>query len=260
MKQKIIKIPFANLRKNDFPEIIEAVLEIVFKHNPEALFLQVMYSKLATYKPSLALFITKLRVKDPLTSLTNERYKRAKELLMATSLQIQSLKRSNFSDEQQALATVQAKLGSILMQKRYISKYGVRQVLDRLNLLFSNDEFMTAAETVGIKKYLNELATVNKEIGSYETKKVESRVRKKMADLPALRVEIIESYLNLIKAIELAQVEHSDISYAPLVAEINGFLQPYMVEMKRMKTRKTNNQTDKTTTAALSAKTSATAI
>ena len=260
MKKKIIKIPFANLKKNYFHGLVKTMLEIVKKHDPASLFIQVMFSKLEAYESSLGLFVNKVEKKHPMTDIINERYTRAKELIYALKFQMKSFQKRNFPDEEETLNTISNLLENSLGKTIYTAKHSIKHILDQIQVLMDNDDFVTAVETMGIKKHLVEMVELNKDIETLESRKVESRVRKKMTDLPKMKGEIVECYTNLMQAIELAQVEHPEIDYKPLIIEINEFLQPYVIEIRRMKTRNQNNQIAKTKATALSDKTSAAAI
>lgn len=260
MYTKIIKLPFANLKRSNFPEVIDGVLEIVQKHDPATLLVQVMYLKLASFESSLKLFIDYQGRKLPLTEEINELYEKAKNLLYAANYAFKSLKRGSLFDDEEPLSVVYSSLDVSFNDLYNVSKQTLRKIMDDFHRYVENEDFSAAVEKMGLKKYLLEVETVRTEISALELKKVELRAEKKRADLPNLREEIINNYRNLIQAIELAQVEHSDLDYKPLVTELNEFLQPYVIEIKKAKTRNLTNQTDKTTAAASSDKTTATAV
>jgi len=117
-----------------------------------------------------------------------------------------------------------------------------------------------ALVTLGLNVYFGELKVCQQSIKQGESLRIEIiSVRIKQNTLIA-KEKIANAVSNLLDAIELAKVEHTEIDYMPLINELNVLLNSKQTMLKSRVTRSKNSIANKTTTVASSTTTSATAI
>lgn len=127
-----------------------------------------------------------------------------------------------------------------------------------LAILSTNEEMQTAIKTLGIADYVEELIMVHERLENKTDKRREDNSVFRIQGRKELKSEMLCSLSNLLKAIELGKVQHADLDYMPLIAELSELFIPYRA-LGRSRATKSMNEAIKNETVATSTKTSATA-
>lgn len=260
MTKVIVNFSFSRVRKLEFPEILDAILGIVEKHNPEALFIVGMYNLLLELKPLLDILTVRYDRYPIPREFADQRTMRDK-LLSAILSHMAAIEKAGVAStaEQAALA--------VPYLKRYLvgtttgnSTVKTGRVNKMLANLEDNAPVTTALATLGFTVYIDELKTCQQSINQNENLRRESLSSRSKATTLVAKEKISNATNNLLKAIELARLEHTDIDYMPLINELNVLLSSKQTMIKSRITRSKNSEANKTTTAASSTTTTATAI
>jgi len=260
MKKVLVNFSFSRVRKSEFPEIMNAILDIVEKHNPVALFLVGMYNLLLELKPLL----DKLTLKyDGYPNTTEFVILRARRdnLLGAILSHLSAIEKAQVTSVAQqatlAVPYLRSYLDGILIENTTVKTGRVDQLLTNLD---DYDTMNAALVALGLHVYFGELKACQQSINQGESLRREIKsVRVKQNTLLA-KERISNAVSNLLDSIELAKVEHTEIDYMPLINELNVLLSSKQTMLKSRITRGKNSVANKTTTVALSSTTSATAI
>lgn len=260
MKSKIVNFSFNRIRKSEIPEIMNAILTIVEKHNPEALFIVGMYNLLLELRPLLDILTVRYDGYPNSKELLNQRSLRDK-LLGAILSHKAAVEKARIASLVQpaslAVPFLQRYLNGILAENEPVKSGKVNQVLTNLK---DNTELTTALENLGFTVYMNELKTCQLTINVAESQRRETLSLRGNFNTTDARAKIAFATSNLLNAIELAKVEHTDIDYMPLINELHVLLNSKQTIVKSRITRCKNSAAIKTMTVASSTTTTATAI
>lgn len=258
MKKYLFSLNFSRIRKFEYPELINGVVEIVEKHNPEQLGILGMYNLLLEVLPQLD-ELTVSYGSHPLTAdLIEYRTKRSKL--------IRSLLAQTTAKNKAGVSALTAHTAVALpFLQRYFSKLSAtnsrilsEEVNKMLAELAKDDALKAAFTALNLTVTTDELKRIQQSIKQNVSLRRAELAGRAKADTTAITNNVSIALDNLLKAIELAKVEHSDLDYMPLVNELNGLIGNYQVLIKSRITRSKNLA--KKTTVALSPTTSATAV
>lgn len=260
MKKVIVNFSFSRVRKSEFPEIMNAVLAIVEKHNPTALYIVGMYNLLLELKPLLDILTVKYDGFPNSKEFVLERAMRDK-LLSAIQSHVAAIEKAGVTStaQQAALAVPYVKryLNGIAAENSTVKTGRVNQLLTNLE---ENAEIRNALTVLGLTVYIDKLRTSQLSINQGESHRREILSGRAKFNSKNAQVKIAYAISNLLNAIELARVEHTDIDYMPLINELNVLLSSKQSMIKSRITRSKNSEANKTTTVASSTTTTATAI
>ena len=258
MKKYILNFSFLKIRKQEFPAIVDGVVEIVQKYNPKTLFIEGMFNLLVELQTSLSV-LTEKSVSHPLTKVLNAQRKRRKELISAIVMQGTAVEKAAVASQANAVSLIIPIINRHLSNlSRENLKVIHQEVSNFLSEFKTNDAMIAAATTMGVKVYIDELKALETTMAVNVTSRRESKSPVRSINKLQVKTNITDGLARLLNSIELVRVEHPEVDYMPLIDELNEFLAPYQVLVKSRATR-TKNAAQKSTTAAMSATTSATA-
>lgn len=258
MKKYLFSLNFSRIRKFEYPELINGVVEIVEKHNPEQLGILGMYNLLLEVQPQLN-ELTVSYGSHPLTAeLADYRIKRLK-IIRSLLAQVTAIDKAGVSaltaHTAVALPFLQRYLTKLSAKNARIISEGVNKMLAEL----AGDDALKAAFTaLNLTVITDELKKIQQSIKQNASLRRAELAGRAKADTNNIITNVTIALDNLLIAIELAKVEHSDLDYMPLMNELNGLIGNYQVLIKSRITRSKNLA--KKTTVALSPTTSATAV
>jgi hypothetical protein len=259
MKKIVFSISFLKIRKQEFPEIINGVIGIVNKYNPEMLFIKGMFNLLLELQSKLVL-LTDKSISHPLTKVLNKQRKSRLKLVSAILMQGLAMEKAGVSSMAEAVKLI---VPVIKMYFANLSRENQKVVHQEVNnfllKLHENDALASAASTIGVTVYIDELKVITQSIDANINLRRESNSPRRIVNKALVKTEIIDSFNRLLNSIELARVEHPTLDYMPLISELNEFLVPYQSLVKSRNTL-SKNAAKKATTVALSTTTTATAI
>jgi len=260
MKKVLVICSLSRVRKSEFPEIMNAILVIVEKFDPVALFIVGMYNLLLELKPLLKMLTVKYDGYPNSKVYVAQRKKRNK-LLSSILRQLTAIE-----DAEVASTAVQAGLAVPYLRGylKGITKDNATAKAGRINHLLldleDNDSMKTALNSLGLTAYIDELKTYQQNLNQADITRREALSVHSEFNYSQAKVEITNAISNLLDSIELAKVEHKELDYMPLINELNVLLTSKQSMIKSRTTRSKNSIANKTTTAASSTTTTATAI
>lgn len=240
MKNVFVNFTFAKLWNSEIPELTEAILETVEKYNPESMKIAGMYNLLSAQKPLLDILAVKYSGYPNATDFKAQ-YKLRNNLLVALNSHINAIEKgrvaSLIQQAQVAVPYLNGYLKGISKEPDSVKSGRVNQML---NGLTGNDEVTTALSVLEITPFMDELKGYQQQINRGESQRRESlAVRPKFNNKDA-RERVITAVRNLLNAIELAKVEHTELDYMPLINELNVVLTTRQTVIKSRTTRNSN--------------------
>lgn len=260
MKKKIIvNLSFVKIRNSEIPEIMNAILAIVEKYDPVALKIAGMYNLLSELKPLLDRLSLKYNGYPNSLELKQCREFRDK-LLKAILAHMSAIEKAGLPSTAQqaalALPYLKSCMNGILLENTDTKSARISRLIHGMD---ENESLKAAFDALGFTVYTDELTTTQLNFISGLNARIENKTERKGKKATEARDKITLAIDNLLNAIELARVEHSDIDYMPLINELNVLIDSKLTMVKTRTTRN-KNSAEKTTTVALSPTTTATAI
>lgn len=257
---QIVTYPLHQLRNDEFPDVVEYVLEIAAKHFPAELKIEGFYNLLLEKRSLLDNFSEKsepLAYKD---MINDERVQRM-ELIRAILLHMKAADKAAIISLTDARAKVNPWVENHLADlKTQNLKVINRKTGDFLREYDENTELASAATELGVHVYVDKLKMLQQSLKTNGALRTADNATKRSVDRQSNKKELILALKNFFSAIDLAQVEHTAIDYTPLINELGEFLVTYRTLVKSRGTRAKKSADNKATTAELSTTTSPAAI
>ncbi|MBP1665025.1 MAG: hypothetical protein H6Q19_2165 [Bacteroidetes bacterium] len=239
---------YNRVRIDEFPGVVKGVLEVVEKHNPSALKIEGMYSRLLEKRPLLNLISNKVKSEysEPILELRKQR----DQLISAILLQMRAAGKSSvpaITAAWKAISPiVKGCLENVLIRNEKVKTEKVNAFLETY---FTGTELAESGNILGIHLNIVKMKELCDAIVESETARREAKATRRQADPVSLRKEIAGDLSNLIRAIELAEVENETIDYGLLKAELTELLLPFTTLVRARTTRAKNSEADNKTTA-----------
>ena len=126
--------------------------------------------------------------------------------------------------------------------------------------LTDNEDMNQALTELGLSSYIGKLRGYQLNVNKGETLRTEKMAVGPKFNNKDANKRVITGIDNLLRAIELAKAENSDLNYMPLVNELNVLLNNRQSIIKSRTTRSKNSAIQKTRTDAPSTTTDASAL
>ena len=238
------------IRIKEIPGLVNGVHRIVENHNPETLGVKPFFDLLVEQQTQLEAF-SDPRVSHPLTILIKNGRKRLVELAQAIVIQTRAVEKGKISTKSEAAFLIAP------LAKKYLanialnnSKSSEKLVKSFLTALADSVLLKTAATTIGIGDYVDELNVVKGKLDTNSaTRNVDNSARR-ITKEKNLKSGIIAAVTNLLKAIDLAQVQNTTLDYTPVIAELNELFVSYTTLIRSRSTRNKNAVIKKQTVAS----------
>lgn len=224
----LISISYSSFLKVEVPRFALRVIEIVEKHNPEELQINEIFEQLVAEQPT----IDKLQDKYAAHPLTEE----LSELRRMRSVYIGSLRqqlRVAISEDKSRVDK------DVKLVKASLNKFFANLELCKNDEMFNqkmtqffksideNEELETAYSTLDFTKHLNNLRNVHSSIQEDLGKRLSSISQRPGETTAELKKRMFTAIKNLFKQIDVAQLKHTELDYAPLYDELNQLLIVY---------------------------------
>ena len=240
MKTKKLVLTFSKLWNSEYPLVVEHILQIVEKHNPEALNLKKAYDRLAAFKDDLA----KLERQAKASGITNEITEKdalRDHITRAIFNQVDTFKRLSVDPY-----TEQAKL----IQKYFIS-YGYDRNLMNQNYTSQTEDtkqfiagiekdskLVAAFAALHLDDLLARLKTANADFEQLFLSRTSELSQLPDVDVKNIRTRVDEAINKLFISIEFNKEENEDKDYKPLISELSELLDYHKAQIKTRKTKK----------------------
>lgn len=256
MKKKVL-FSSGQIRIKEVPGLVNSLLEIVEKHDPEAAGVKAFYELLKEQQAQLEL-LTNQRIRHPLSESIKSDRIRANELCMAIVAQVNAAKKGKLSTFSDALLQIVPLVQKYMMKNYSASRVAFDKQLNSFLLaVAATESTRNAAKTIGIDVYITELNVVKVRLDENIVKRgVDYLAQRNVKELN-VREAVNQAITNLLRAIDLAQVSNKTFNFGPLITELNLLFTPYRALVRSRTTRRLNNAIKKES-AATTAKSVAT--
>lgn len=225
-------IAVSKLLKTEAQLLLNDVIVILKKHNPELLRLHNAYDMLVSQAAKID-FFTKPYGKHALTYqldlLRKERLKCASFIAM----QVRSFENSNF-EAPKKLATVAKKLSKPFLIN--LGRKNLPEVESQISLFFINlensPEEKDAFAALGLQPYINELERLNNEHTHLYSKRARDIENRPPTSDRSLEVETQKKLRLFFEQVNSFQNTFTDIDYTPFIYELNLTLAEYSRSIK----------------------------
>jgi len=238
------------IRIKEIPGLVNVVIEIVEKYDSDTLGVKPFFDLLVEQQSQLESF-SDPRVSHPLTILIKNGRKRLVELAQAIVIQTRAVEKGKISTKSEAAfliaPLVKKYLANIALNN---SKSSGKLVKSFLTALTDSESLKTAAKTLGIDDYVDELVLVKGKLDTNSAIRNADNSARRIKKEKNLKSGIIAAVTNLLKAIDLAQVHNTTLDYTPVIAELNELFVSYTALTRSRSTRNKNAVIKKQTVAS----------
>ena len=250
MKTNFVNFSFYKVRRSELPEMTEEILKSVEKHNAVTLKIAGMYNLLSELRPLLNILAVKYDG-YPNSEEVRAQVKMRNNLLGAIRSHIVAIEKAGVTTTAQqarmAVPYLKSYLSGIYTVSPIVKSGRVNQMLKGLT---DKDEMNDAQSALGLAGYMDELRACQQSVNQGETHRKEIlAIRPKFNNKDA-KMRVISAIQHLLKAIDLAKMEHTDLDYMPLINELNVVLTNRKSVIKSRSTRNLNNSVANKTKAA----------
>lgn len=248
-----MKLEFSYLyliRIKEIPGLVNGVHRIVENHNPETLGVKPFFDLLVEQQSQLESF-TDPHASHPLTPLIKSDRKRLIELAQAVVIQTKAVEKGKISTMSEAsflIAPLVKKYLANIAQNN--SKSSEKLVKSFLIAIADSESLKTASITIGIGDYVGELNLVKGRLDTNSAIRNADNSARRIIKEKNLKPGIIAALTNLLKAIDLAQVQNTTLDYTPVIAELNELFVSYTTLIRGRSTRNKNAVIKKQTVAS----------
>ncbi len=238
------------IRTKEVPGLVNSLLEIVERHDPEAAGVKAFYELLKEQQPQLEL-LTNPRIRHPLSELLKSERTRANELCAAIITQVNAAKKGKLTTLSSALLVIEPIVQKYLTKNYKSSQREFDKQLNSFLLsIASTESVRNAAKAIGIDVYCTELSAVKVRIDENNVKRSVDYLAQRSIKELKVREAVNQAITNLLRAIELAKVSTKTYNFGPLVTELNLLFTSYRALVRSRSTRRLNNAIKKESAAS----------
>jgi|GEM_PF-2769921 len=238
---KIENVSFiSEVHKLELPEILDSVVEIVERHNPESLGINGMFQLLKAEMPGVKELMVQKSKSSPAVEQLNVLRKKRKNLILAILNQCRSIEKADVEVQKQSRELV---LPILRLHLKGFVKANAKEKMSYINQLLLElkvANILTAVTELGLAPYIEELKIVQSAMLVSNSLKKEVITTNKRSELQTVKKGAFSAFRNLMKAIELASIEHKDKDYSVLISELNNYLGSESSSIKSRRTRRMN--------------------
>jgi len=232
MNELFLIVPYSRMRYLDFPGFVNDVVKIAAKYDAAALFVDGPYNRLLSIQTDLNRLEVTYRKLPKTDELTELRLTRG--IMIDTILRLmKNLNKAGLASQAEMLKLVTPFL------ERYMSSIPdsdtelKRELIRQLGKNFDdNVAVKEALESLGLKLFVDELRAVQTKIEETQNDQIALLSKNIVIDKKEVTSRAISTLKNLFHAIELAQLDHTNLDYSDLVNELNKYLSLYITGLR----------------------------
>ena len=244
---KLRKIALTKLLKLELPQFAEDVIRVTAKYDPTALKIQNSFDTLAAQQPKMNLLEVPYGP-HPLTEKMHQLHKERLKYAALITMQMRVLQKADLENTRDLVQISRPIVRIHLNFLRQNNRQVISRAIKSLFLYFDeNPQVRDALDTLGFKKYLDELIKANTLYEELLIERAEQISERPKVDVAAIRHEIQYFLRILFDQISFYQHINKEADYSPLICELNEVIAGYS---KIIKTRATCYKTRKRKTSA----------
>jgi len=217
----ITKFRYPGLWSSEYPLVVNRLIDIIGKHDPEALHLQRSYQQLADFRPQLAKIEVQERGNQE-SAILSELDQRRDTLFNVIYGVSKTLKRTPVAEIGEHAARVQAilkKHGSNIAPANYTAE--TKRLYDLVADCRRQPDVMTALNEMKLMTLFEQMAEINIEFDRVFMERKKRQAETERVDVKAIRAECDKAIANMWAAIEFCMNEYGEEKYKPLVNALN---------------------------------------
>jgi len=243
MTKLITTVPFSRVRKLEFPELVNGVIQIVEDYNPVTMHIADQYNLLLEVQPQLSGLVVYNRKLQETEVLGELRLKR-KNILKGLVSQTKALVKTGLESQKQNVEIVSPFVMNYWKNLVTLNDYAITETMKQMLLSFDrNTPVKDAFTALGLLEIVDELKVIQAKIASTLKKRIKSNMELPKMNTRQVKRDVGSALADLIDSITLAQKVHTELDYVPMISEINVLLGEYQSKIKSRKTRSMNEKT-----------------
>lgn len=244
MKAKKLSFSFTRLWNSEYPVVVENILKIVEKNNPEELHLKKAYDKLNAFVPDLEKIKAQAKntgATDVITQKDDLRDRHTRAIFTV----VDTYRKSGFDNYAESAKTIATFFKDNEYTRGLVNENYTSQTNKTKQLIADvedNTKIKKAFDVLGLFQPLMKLKTLNNELAELFRNRTAEQAQMPEIDIKQIRKKVDEVIDQLFITIEASRLEYDDKDYNPLIKEIKTLLDYHRAQLK---TRKTKSATKK---------------
>ena len=238
MKTTKLSFSFSQLWNSEYPLVVERILEIVSKHNPEELGLKKAYDRIVALNPELE----KIKIQEKTSAFTDEivRIDKLRDRITTGVFNlIYNFKRLNISPYTENAKTLDlwlSKYGKNITKENYTSQ--TEKTNQFISEMEGSQTIKNAVEALHLTDLLARIKQSNQEFETLFRSRTAEFSNQPTIDVKAIRQKVDKELKKLFIAIDFCANEHEEKDYKPLIEEIHKLLNYHRAQIKSRRGKK----------------------
>jgi hypothetical protein len=242
MANYIVKFRFPGLWNNEYPLVINRIIDIVDAHNPRELHLGQSFERLAAFRPQLAKIEAQER-SDQDSAMLSELDQQRDTLFNIIHSVAKSFQRTpiaDISNRAYRIMTVIKKHRKNIASTNYTAE--TKSLYDLIADMKTQPEVMKSLEELSLMPLFVRMEEVNTEFDHLFMQRNQRQAATERVDVHSIRLECDKAITLLWNAIEFCCHEYGEDAYLPLIAAINNLNTYYKQQLATRATKRKANQ------------------
>ncbi len=238
--RQIVRLKFPGLWNSEYPLVVTRLIDIVSKHDLEALHLQGSYDRLAAFRPQLEKIEVQERAYSRSAKLS-ELDQQRDTLFNIIYVTTKAFQRAPIADTSAPAVTLQTfieKHGPDMTFANYTAE--TERLYDFVADVERTPEAVQALETLSLRPLFDRMKELNKQFDTLFMERHQEQAETDKVDIRSIRNRCDKAISALWTAIEFCSTEYGEEPYMPLVNAINQFNGYYKQQLAARATRRKN--------------------
>jgi len=239
---QIIKFRYPGLWHSEYPLVVNRLIDVIGRHDPEALHLQRSYQQLAAFRPLLSKIEVQERA-DRNSALLSELDQQRDTLYNVIFAVSKALKRTPMAEISAHATRVQEALkkhGTDIAPANYTAQ--TQRTYDLVADCRRQPDVMNALTAMSLTPLFERMDEINIQFDRLFMERKKQQAETERVDVRAIRLDCDKAIANMWAAIEFCMAEYGEENYKPLVNAINALNAYYKQQLAARATRRKAKQ------------------
>lgn len=244
MKSKKLVFTFSKLWNSEYPLVVERIIKIVEKHNPEALQLKKAFDRLVAFQGDLE----KLEKQAKASGITNEisdKDSLRDRLTRAIFNQVSTFKMLSVDPYTENAKLIAKYFDNYGYDRKIINENYTSQTENTSQFIAGIEKdtnLKTAFDNLHLTDLLTRLKTANTDFETLFLSRTQELSQIPNVDVKAIRTQVDSALNRLFVSIEFNKDENPDKDYSPLINELTELLEQQKTQIKIRQGKKNADQ------------------
>lgn len=242
MKTSKLTFSFSQLWNSEYSLVIERILDIVAKHNPQDLALDRAYERINVLRPELEKIQIQAKtngITDTIITTDELRDKITRAVFNLVQAYNQ-LGINPYAEHAKTLHLWLSKYTKSILKENYTSQ--TEKTNQLIAEMEASEAIKKALSGLHLTDLLSRLKNVNEEFENLFRTRTSTMASIPTVDTKAIRQQIDKEVNKLFVAIDFCSNEYEDKNYAPLINELSELLNYHRSQIKARKNKKAQNR------------------